>query len=215
MAETATAETTTQSAVAEQSTATETETASTETAPTTEAEQSLGDAGKKALDAMKAKWKEAEAKAKTEADERAALQAKLDGKEAEHAKAQEAQKIRDEALNAANQRILKAEIRAAAAGKLADPTDALQFIDLSALEVGADGDVDATAISALIDNLVKAKPYLAAQGKRFEGGADGGARNESPGVSIEERIAEAQKARDFQLVIRLKNEQAQALKSKS
>lgn len=210
MADTATAETTTESTEAEQSTATETETAST-----TEAEQSLGDAGKKALDAMKAKWKEAEAKAKTEADERAALQAKLDGKEAEHAKAQEAQKIRDDALNAANQRILKAEIRAAAAGKLTDPTDALQFIDLSALEVGADGDVDATAISALIDNLVKAKPYLAAQGKRFEGGADGGARNESPGVSIEERIAEAQKARDFQLVIRLKNEQAQANKSKS
>ena len=156
-----------------------------DTPPPTDAppagEDALGDAGKRALDAMKAERKAAKDQAATEKARADELQARLDGKEAEHKAAQEAQKIRDDALNAANQRILKAEIRAAAAGKLADPTDALQFIDLSALEVGADGDVDATAITALITDLIEKKPYLAAQGKRFQGTADGGARNDAAG----------------------------------
>lgn len=161
---------------------------STTTAPATEATQTastegeaaLGDAGKKALDAMKAKWKEAEAKAKTEADARAALEAKIAGKEAEFTAQQEAQRIKDDALAAANDRIRKAEVRAAAASKLADPQDALRFLNLSDFEVGADGEVDASQIAKAIDDLIAAKPYLAAQGgRKFQGSADGGARNDA------------------------------------
>lgn len=161
---------------------------STTTAPATEAtptapvegEAALGDAGKKALDAMKAKWKEAEAKAKTEADARAALEAKIAGKEAEFTAQQEAQRIKDDALAAANDRIRKAEVRAAAASKLADPQDALRFLNLSDFEVGADGEVDASQIAKAIDDLIAAKPYLAAQGgRKFQGSADGGARNDA------------------------------------
>lgn len=160
----------------------------TTTAPATEAtptapvegEAALGDAGKKALDAMKAKWKEAEAKAKTEADARAALEAKIAGKEAEFTAQQEAQRIKDDALAAANDRIRKAEVRAAAASKLADPQDALRFLNLSDFEVGADGEVDASQIAKAIDDLIAAKPYLAAQGgRKFQGSADGGARNDA------------------------------------
>ena len=161
---------------------TETEAAATaaETSTVTQGEAALGDAGKKALDAMKAERNEAREAAKKAAAELATLKAAAEGREAEHAAQQDAQRVKDEALTAANVRILKAEIRAAAAGKLADPADALQFIDLSAFEVGADGDVDASAIGSAIDNLISTKPYLAAQGgKKFQGSADGGARNES------------------------------------
>ena len=148
--------------------------------PPVAGEEALGDAGKKALDAMKAKWKDAEAKAKEHATELAAMKAKVEGTEAEHAAAAEAQKVKDEALAAANTRILKAEVRATAAGKLSDPADALLYLNLSDFEVGADGEVDSSLIAAAIDDLVKNKPYLAAQGTpRFQGGADGGVRNDS------------------------------------
>jgi hypothetical protein len=160
-------------------TATPTDTA-TESETVTQGETALGDAGKKALDAMKAERNaDREARKALEA-EFAAFKAKAEGKEAEYAAEQAAQKVKDEALAVANDRILKAEIRAAAASKLADPADALRFIDMSAFEVGADGEVDASAINSAIENLISTKPYLAAQGgKKFQGSADGGARNES------------------------------------
>lgn len=167
--------------------------AGTETAAATEAgaettkpegEAALGDAGKKALDAMKAKWKDAEAKAKSEADARAALQAKLDGKEAEHAAEQAKRETEKAALAKANDRIRKSEVKAAAKGVLADPQDAYKFLDLDSFEVDDDGNVDEDAIAKALDDLVKSKPYLAAQGgKRFQGSADGGARNDATKVS--------------------------------
>lgn len=176
-----------------------------------EGEKALGDAGKKALDAMKAKWKAAEDRAKSEAAEKAALIAKLEGKEAEHAAEQDKQRIKDEALAAANQRILKAEIRAAAAGKLNNPDDALRYpevIDLSSLEVGEDGEVDSSAIAAAVADLIAKYPYLAAQGgSKFQGSADGGARNGSA-KSIDAQIAEAEKAGDFKTSIALKQQRA-------
>jgi len=127
-------------------------------------EEALGDPGKKALDAMKAKWREAEKKAAETEARIAAMQAKIDGKEAEHAAEQERRNVESAALAKANERILKAEIRAAAAGKLADPADALKFLDLAQFEVGPDGEVDAEAVASAIADVVKAKPYLAAQG---------------------------------------------------
>lgn len=158
-----------------------------EEAPATEATheeqpngaEALGDAGKKALDAMKAARNEAKAEAKRVADEFAAFKAQAEGKEAEYNASVEAQRVKDEALAAANDRIKRAEIRAAAAGKLNDPKDALSFLDLSTIEVNDDGEVDGDAVSAAINDLIKSKPYLAAQGKRFEGEADGGARKET------------------------------------
>lgn len=161
--------------------ATATEATETQTA---EGETALGDAGKKALDAMKAKWKAAEQQAKDTAARLAELEAKAAGTEAEHKAAQEAQRVKDEALAAANDRILKAEVRAAAASKLADPKDALRFLDLSDFEVDSDGEVDASQVAKAIDDLIASKPYLAAQGgQRFQGSADGGARNDTTKVS--------------------------------
>lgn len=105
------------------------------------------------------------------------LQAQLDGREKEFQQEQERREVEAAALEKANQRILQAEIRAAAAGKLNDPADALLYLDLSSFEVGDDGAVDTEAVSGAITDLTTSKPYLAAQGgKRFQGGADGGAR---------------------------------------
>ena len=157
--------------------------ATTEAAATgapTEGEKALGDAGKKALDAMKAERNAAKAEAKRVAEELAALKAQAEGKQAEHEAEKKARELEQAALSKANERILKAEVRAAAAGKLTDPQDALRFIDLSEFEVGSDGDVDGDAVAAAIEDLIKSKPYLAVQdGRRFQGDADGGARKES------------------------------------
>jgi hypothetical protein len=138
----------------------------------------LGDAGKKAIDAMKSERNEARAAQKQAMAELEALRAAAEGREKEHQEQLERQKLKDEAIAQANQRVLKAEVRAAAAGKLADPVDALKFIDFSSFEVTEDGTVDAAGIADAIDVLLKDKPYLSAQGgKRFEGEADGGPRN--------------------------------------
>lgn len=142
--------------------------------------EALGDPGKKALDAMKAEKREALARARDLETQLAEFKAKAEGREAEFKAAQDAQRVKDDAIAAANERILRAEVRAAAASKLADPADALRFIELSDFEVGSDGDVDATAISAAIDSLIESKPYLAAQsGRRFQGTADSGVRNDA------------------------------------
>lgn len=146
-------------------------------------ESALGDAGKKALDAMKAERNSARSEVSELRKQFEALQAQVAGKEKEHAAAVEAQRVKDEALASANDRIRRAEIRAQAAAKLADPTDALKFLDLDSIEVGEDGEVDAAAVAAAIDQLISDKPYLAAQGRKFQGNADAGARNDATGPS--------------------------------
>ncbi|WP_037819089.1 hypothetical protein [Streptomyces sp. NRRL S-146] len=129
----------------------------------------LGDPGKKALARMKEKLK-AERTRRRQAEERANQGASDDAV----AKATAA------ATATANTRIIKAEIRAAAAKKLADPRDALRFLDLEQFEVDADGEVDADEIADAIEELIKNKPYLAAAtGRRFQGSGDGGAQRKA------------------------------------
>ncbi len=170
-------------------------------------ESALGDPGKRALDAMKAERNAAKSELANLRAELDALKAKAEGREAEHAAALAAQAIKDEALAMANSRILSAEMRAAAAGRIVDPADALRLIDLSSFEVGDDGAVDRAAITGAIDDLIKTKPYLAAQGQpRFEGGADGGARKETT-KTLAEQIAEAETAGDWTTARRLKVQQ--------
>ena len=175
--ETAAAETSGDSSSIEESTTSATEVVAGESA--------LGDAGKKALDAMKADRNKYRDELSSLRSEFSAFKAKAEGTEAEHAAAIEAQRVKDEALAAANKRILAAELRGAAKGRLADPADALTFIDLDQFEVGDDGAVDSAAIEAALDALTTNKPYLAVQdGKRFQGGADAGARKESRATQL-------------------------------
>ncbi|WP_324165369.1 hypothetical protein [Amycolatopsis sp.] len=141
----------------------------------------LGDAGKKALDAMKAKRNEYRDQLRAAKAELEQLRngAKKDDEPTADEIRQQAER---EAATKANTRIVRSEIRAAAAGKLADPKDALSFLDVSKFEVDEDGEVDADEIAEAIDELLKNKPYLGvAQGKqRFQGGADAGAKPAKP-----------------------------------
>ena len=84
--------------------------------------------------------------------------------------------MKDEALAAANKRILSAELRAAAKGKLADPTDAALYINLDEFDVSDDGEVDSDALASAIDDLIARKSHLAADSRRFDGAADQGAK---------------------------------------
>jgi len=157
------------------------------TPPAGDAEQpdgadALGDAGKRALDAMKGKWH-------SERDQRRALEARIAALETPEPPAGEtpdvdairAAAVR-EANAAANARIVKAEIKTAAAGKMANPELALKLIDPSQFEVGEDGSVDADEMSDAITGLLTQYPNLAVQGgPRFEGTGDGGARKANAG----------------------------------
>jgi hypothetical protein len=214
MADEATATTTAAAAETSGDNAETTATATEATTETTEGQDALGDAGKKALDAMKAERKAARDEAATVKAERDALQAKLDGKEAEHAAAQEKAANDKAVLDRANKRIVSANVKTAAKGVLADPADAYKFLDLDAFEVDDDGNVDEDAIASALADLIKTKPYLGAQsGQRFQGSADGGARNGSAS-NIDDQIAEATKAGNLQLAIALKQQRSADLLAK-
>lgn len=136
-------------------------------------EDALGDKGKQALQRMKDKLrteKAARLAAERERDEAKGLS--------------DADKVKREAeataLTKANDRIKRSEIKAAAKGVLADPADAFKFLDLDKFEVDDDGNVDEDEIASALEDLVKTKPYLAAQGgRRFQGDAGGGSRKDA------------------------------------
>ncbi|MET0521484.1 MAG: hypothetical protein ABW156_05835 [Jiangellaceae bacterium] len=177
----------------------------TEETTDTDGTEQLGDAGKKALDAMKTKWQAERDGAKpwkTLARELGVkspdeLKALLASKQSDDNEA-EADRIRREATAEvtakANARIVRAEVKALAGGKFADPADAALYLNLDEFEVDEDGEVDGDAITAALDELLKKKPHLAAQGgRRFAGGGDGGHRgdakpNVAPGMA---RLAHA------------------------
>jgi len=146
-----------------------------------EGEEALGDPGKKALDLMKA---QRNAAAKEARDAKAELErfrqaAALKDKPAEEQALEAArQEARQEANQRANERILRSELRASATGKLADPSDAALYINLSDFEVSDDGEIDADALRDAIDDLLTRKPHLAANARRFDGNADQGPRGE-------------------------------------
>ncbi len=138
----------------------------------------LGPAGEKALAAEKDKRRAESAKRRELEAELAALKASASADtEKADLDAIKAQAVR-EANAAAAQRILRSEIKAAAAGKLADPADAYKFLDLADFEVNENGDVDTSEIADAITGLLTSKPYLKAA-QSGPGSADGGVRKGS------------------------------------
>lgn len=178
----------------------------------------LGDAGKKAIDAMKAERKTAVDAAKAEKKRADALQAQIDSlnKPAEEIALDKArQEGRTEAAKAADVRLVRAELKAAAAVKLANPADALAFINPTKFEVDADGEVDSDALNKAIDDLLIERPYLASgRPVPFQGGGDGGAKPEpKPEASLDEQIQAAQLAGNWKAVISLENQKLASLKA--
>lgn len=174
-------------------------------APEPPAEEDPNAGLKKALAAERAARKAADAEA-------ARLKAEIAAKD-KSAEEIELDRARDEARREvtakANERVLKAELRAQATGQLADPADALAFIDLTQFEVDDDGQVDGDALNEAITDLLKRKPHLAAPKgpERPSGSGDGGAgAPPKPAENLDEQIAAATKAGDVKLAIRLQNQ---------
>lgn len=152
-------------------------------------DQPLGEAGMRALE----REREAAAEARREA---AAVKAELEALRTAQMSDQEkalaaakAEGAAEVSAKFANQ-VLLSEIRVAAAGKLADPTDAVRLLDLSKFKVADDGTVDTTAISSAIDELVASKPYLGASKAPSVTPADlgQGARGKPTGVLTREHL---------------------------
>lgn len=135
----------------------------------------LGEAGQRAIAAEREARKAAEKQARD-------AQAELDKlrtasmSEQEKAVAQARAEGKEEAFKDATARLVRAEVRAAGAKKLADPSDAIGLLDLDSF-VDDKGEVDTKAITSAIDALVKSKPYLSA--KPGNGSGEGGARGGS------------------------------------
>jgi TolA-binding protein len=127
----------------------------TETAETTETEQ-LGDGGKKALDAERARARTAEKQARS-------LQKELDelrqATMSEQEKAVEAAKAagRAEAVLESGKRLARAELRAQGSEKGLDVTALIEDVDLSKF-VGDDGEPDERAIAKAVDRWAAMAP---------------------------------------------------------
>ena len=147
--------------------------------------EGLGEAGKRALKAERDARQAAEKAAETARNEAEALRKKHQS--AEERALEEAKNAgRAEALAEANSRLVRAEVRTAAAGKLTDPGDAGALLgDLDRFVVK--GEVDTKAIASAIDELVKAKPYLAAAGSKPKA-LPGGGQEQRGGNSFSDTL---------------------------
>jgi hypothetical protein len=149
----------------------------------------LGDAGKKALDAIKARARTERERRKAAEQELATLKAAQkpkpkDGSDQVDA-APDVEEIRREAQAEARSEALRERaldrLEAKAARRFADPEDARAFLS-GHVEEFIDGDrVDNEAIAEALDELLQKRPYLgseqaAMQQKRFKDSGDGGAR---------------------------------------
>lgn len=174
-------------------------------------EDALGDPGKRALDAIKAKHRDERTKRlAAEQALRDALAPKGDTPDPATIQAEADRK----ATERANLRIVRAEVKGAAASLFADPADALAFLDLSTFDVDDDGDVDPDDIQSALTELLAKKPHLAKQDSAPQGGskrripevpADPAHKPSTP-VSHADRLKAAQAAGDYQAVISLQND---------
>lgn len=135
----------------------------------------LGDAGKQALDRMKAERNQAR-------KERRALAAELEELKKPKPDAADPEQIRQQARAEARAEVLKDRaldrIEAKAAKLFADPEDARALLAAHVDDFVDDGKIDVEAIQEALEDLLKRKPHLGATPQaRFTGSADGGARN--------------------------------------
>jgi hypothetical protein len=140
----------------------------TETVEDPEGADQLGDKGKKALDAMKARIKAERERASKElatlrkqAAEQAARLAEFEDQDKTEKEKLTARAERSDKLAAeATARAVKAEVRALSVDAFADPSDAADVLTRdTAKYVGADGDIDVDAIRTDLEDLLERKPH--------------------------------------------------------
>lgn len=188
---------------------------------TGEGDKPLAAEGEKALGIWKDRAKTAETEAKTLRQERDEALAKLAdaGKpEAEQALAaarREAEAAATATVSAAASAALARQaLLAEAKGRLADPSDAAAFLDVADFKVGADFTVDPAAIAAAVTELLGRKPHLAVKapatgepGPVVPAAGIGQGVREKDTPSLQDQIADAEKAGDFAKAMALKSNQ--------
>ncbi|MFK4473692.1 hypothetical protein ABH897_003423 [Paenibacillus sp. RC73] len=135
---------------------------------------------------------------------------RLEAEKAEALKAAEtARAERDQALTAANQRLIKAEFRTLARELNVRPDaidDAYVLADLSTASVGDDGSIN--GVKDVVNALIASKPFLVEQPKKEPlpiGGPSGGNPYDKETRTLEQQLAEAKRIRDFAKVVELSN----------
>lgn len=135
-------------------------------------DQPLGEQGQRALVAMKDELKTAKAELREAKAAQEELKKLREANQSEAEKALEAARAEGDqtARTEMNGQLLAARVELAIlksddAKKLADPSDALVFIDAAEI-TDSDGNVKAKALTSAIDTLLAAKPHLAAGAKR-------------------------------------------------
>lgn len=172
--------------------------------PAGDGDPALGPEGEKALAEWKKRAKEAEQREKEQAAE---LQTFRDRDKTEAERQADALKAATERADAATQLAVSSKVEALASGRFADPLDAVEALRSGAFLTEA-GAVDASAITAALDDLLTRKPHWAAgaaapgtprpdpsQGPR-PGGTAGGANDQ---------IAAAKAKGDWRTVLSLEN----------
>lgn len=144
-------------------------------------EKDLGDKGKKALRELRRENRQLKAQLRNPSRESKAG-AKDDNDQGDDAPEAIRERAREEARAEVWGERVEAAAIAAASGRLANPNRVAQLLgeDLADIPKDDKGRPDKAAISELIDDLLETDSYLAVpakgDGRRFQGGADGGAR---------------------------------------
>lgn len=134
--------------------------------------EGLGDAGKAAIDRERERAKDFERKFKAAEKARKDLETKhASAQDIAIAKAKEEGKA--EILSTANQKVLRAEVKVAAAGKLKNPALAWALLeDVRDSLMDDEGEVDEAKLKRAIDRIVKENPELSAERVLVRTGGD-------------------------------------------
>lgn len=130
---------------------------------------------KKALAAERKARREAEKKAR-EASEALSVKDKPADEQAVDLARREAAA---EATRGMSDRLIKAEVKAALAGKVENPARVLGFVDISDIELGDDGDIDGDAIADAVEQFLSDYPEFKAEA-RGAGSADQFSKGRQP-----------------------------------
>ncbi|WP_348623014.1 scaffolding protein [Paenibacillus peoriae] len=161
-------------------------------------------------DELKTKLSDFEREKEEREKEKMSVTERLEAEKTAALKAAEDARIeRDQALTAANQRLIKAEFRTMARELNIRPDaldDAYVLADLSSASVGEDGSIN--GVEDVVKALIENKPFLVEQPKKEPlpiGGPSGGNPYDKETRTLEQQLAEAKRARDFAKVIELSN----------
>lgn len=156
--------------------------------PPATGDEPLGEPGKRALEAERRARQDEERRRKLlEAELEQLRQQQMTEQERALAQARKeaAEQARTEERSKTNRRLFAAEVRAAAAGKLADPDlladpdVAIKLLGFDDIPVNADGEIDSEAISQHLADMLNRRPYLGSA-TRPAGSADQGPRGTPP-----------------------------------